>query len=77
MHMPLLSVFACLCECKAVLACQATPFPLLVISLGVQALEREAKHLSLLIEDASRLLWCPAGTTAADRCQREGTEEDI
>lgn len=41
---------------------------------------------SLLIEDASRLLRCPAGTAAADRRQREGgwgwgggwwTEEDI
>lgn len=26
---------------------------------------------------ASRPLWCPAGTAAASRCQREGTDEDI
>lgn len=32
----------------------------------------KASTASLLIEDASRLLWCPAGTAAADRCQREG-----
>lgn len=35
----------------------------------------KASTASLLIEDASRLLWCPAGTAAADRRQREGTEE--
>lgn len=42
-------VFVKMCSCvcvnaKAVLACQPTPFPLPVISSGVQALEREGKH---------------------------------
>ncbi len=37
----------------------------------------KASTASLLIEDASRLFWCPAGTAAADRRKREGTEDDI
>lgn len=63
---------------KAVLACQPTPFPLPVISSGVWALEREGEHrFPPHLGCQSSLLWCPAGTAAADRCQREGAEQDI
>ena len=66
-------------ECKSsfLAPCQPTPSPSpchLFRRAGAGAWRRAP--LPILIEDASRLLWCPAGTAASGRRQREGTEED-
>lgn len=45
MQVYLLKICSCVCvNAKAVVACQPTPFPLPVISSGMQALEHEGEH---------------------------------
>lgn len=76
MHGNLRCVCVPVCVCANVKACFWSVNLHLSFSLSsLQACSRwsvKASTASLLIEDASRLLWCPAGTAAADRCQREG-----
>lgn len=67
------SVFMCLHECKSCFGLSTYTFSFSLSSL--QACSRwsvKASTAFLLIEDASRPLWCPAGTAEADRRQRQG-----